>query len=94
MEVYALCIMSNHVHLIFRSAGALSPQQLLGDLKRYTSKKIMKAIQENPTESRKEWLLELFAKAAWVCQAEEYIYSSAKDYAGEKGLLENIIIIH
>ncbi len=63
MEIYAWCIMTNHVHLIFRSIKKQKPELLLGDIKRYTSKAIIKAILENPRESRKEWLLEQFKKA-------------------------------
>jgi REP element-mobilizing transposase RayT len=54
MEIIAWCIMTNHVHLIFRSIAEIKPEKLLGDFKRFTSKKIVKAIQENPKESRKE----------------------------------------
>jgi REP element-mobilizing transposase RayT len=57
MEVFAWCIMTNHVHLVFRSAGDYKPEDLLGDFKRFTSRKIIQAIIENPKESRKEWLL-------------------------------------
>ena len=58
MEIMAWCIMTNHVHLIFRSVKEEKPEQLLGDLKRFTSTKIVKAIQKNLQESRKEFLLE------------------------------------
>jgi REP element-mobilizing transposase RayT len=52
--------MSNHVHLVFRSINNQKPEVLIGDLKRFTSKSIVKNIQENPSESRKEFLLEFF----------------------------------
>jgi len=58
MEVHAWCIMTNHVHLIFRSINGQQPELLLGDLKRFTSRNIIKAIQENPRESRREFLLD------------------------------------
>ena len=64
MEIFAWCIMTNHMHLIFRSVKGQKPELLLGDFKRFTSKAIVKAIQDNFRESRKEWLLEQFAKAA------------------------------
>ena len=64
MEIIAWCIMTNHVHLVFRSIKDQHPSFLLGDFKRYTSKQLVKAIQENPRESRKEFLLEQFKKAA------------------------------
>jgi hypothetical protein len=51
------------VHLVFRSANEQKPELLLGDLKRFTSKAIVKAILDNPKESRKDFLLEKFLKA-------------------------------
>lgn len=134
MEIISWCIMINHVHLIFRVFGNGKPQLVLGDFKRFTSKALVKAIKENNRESRKEFLLEQFKKAAskssnvnqyqfwrhdnkpielWsnkviqekinyihqnpvvaglVYKAEDYVYSSAKDYAEEKGLLANVIV--
>ncbi|UGU16019.1 transposase [Sinomicrobium kalidii] len=62
MEIFAYCFMSNHVHLVFRSANE-DPSGLLRDLKGFTSKKLIKAIEENPLESRKEWMLQMFEKA-------------------------------
>jgi hypothetical protein len=56
--------MSSHVHLIFSSIKGQEPQLLLGDFKRFTSKALVKAIIENPHESRKELLLNSFRKAA------------------------------
>ncbi|WP_317173065.1 transposase [Aestuariibaculum marinum] len=132
----AWCIMSNHMHLIFRSIKVVKPELLLGDFKRFTSKTIVKAIQENYKESRKEFLLEKFkmyqtnhqtsriicsgdiiitpyskklrsnkvikekidyihnnpVKAGLVYKAEDYVYSSTTDYAGEEGLIKNILI--
>jgi REP element-mobilizing transposase RayT len=135
MEIFAWCVMTSHIHLVFRSVNEEKPEQLLGDFKRFTSNNIIKAIQNNLQESRKEWLLEKFMDAAknssnvkhyqfwqhnnhpielWsnnvidekidyihqnpvveglVFKAEDYMYSSAIDYAGETGLLKDIIVI-
>ena len=60
MEIAAWCIMTNHVHLVFRSKGKQKPELILGDFKRFTSKKIVQAIRDNPRESRKENLLAIF----------------------------------
>jgi REP element-mobilizing transposase RayT len=64
MEIHAWCIMTNHVHLIYRSIENQKPELLLGDFKRFTSRSIIKAIQENQRESRKEFLLDYFKKEA------------------------------
>jgi len=129
MEIYAWVIMSNHVHLIMGSHQQLM-SDILRDVKRHTSKKIVEAIANNTQESRKEWLLKLFQNAGrrnpnnenfqfwqqgnhpielwsshvidqkldylhlnpvvagWVDEPEHYLYSSARDYAGIKGLLD------
>ena len=63
MEIFAWCIMTSHVHLVFRSFNSEKPEMILGDFKRFTSKEIIKAIKENPKESRKEILLKQFEVA-------------------------------
>ena len=60
MEIYAWCIMTNHVHLVFRSMNDTAPELILGDFKRFTSNAIVKAIKENPNKSRKDFLLRRF----------------------------------
>jgi len=135
MEIFAWCIMTNHVHFIFRSTNNQKPELLLGDFKRFTSKSIVELIKNNPRESRREWLLEQFEKAGnkssnvkkyqfwrhdnkpielWsnkvieekinyihnnpvekglVFRSEDYVYSSAKDYSGEKGILDGVNVV-
>ena len=132
MELFSWCIMPSHVHLVFRST-IQKPEDLLRDFKTYTSKSLVKLIAENQQESRREWLLESFKKAAevnlnntayqfwqqhnqpielwsnavidqkidyihnnpvesgFVENGYEYLYSSARDYAGIKGLVKVII---
>ncbi len=63
MELYAYCFMPSHIHLIFRS-NTEDPSSLLRDFKSYTAKKIIGAIENNPQESRKEYLLWFFERAA------------------------------
>jgi putative transposase len=53
LEIYAWCIMSNHVHLII-SAKENNVSDVLGNFKKSTSKKIITAILNNQSESRKE----------------------------------------
>jgi REP element-mobilizing transposase RayT len=58
LEICGYVIMSNHIHLIaWTQENKLS--DALRDFKKFTSKAIVKAVQEK-TESRKEWMLELF----------------------------------
>ncbi len=59
MALHAWVIMTNHVHLII-SSNTNKLEHIIRDLKKYTSKQIIKAIQDNTTESRKEWMLNIF----------------------------------
>lgn len=127
--------MTNHIHLIFRSANEQKPELLLGDFKRFTSKALVATIKNNHIESRTEYLLEQFLKAGlkssnvkkyqfwqhdnkpielWsnkvfdekinyihnnpveeglVTYPEDYIYSRARDYRGDKGILKDVIVV-
>lgn len=62
MEIYSWCIMPSHIHFIFR-AKENNPSDLMRDFKTFTSKKIRKLIQNNPQESRKEWILWMMKRA-------------------------------
>jgi len=64
MEIFAWCIMTNHVHLLFRCLREHKPERVLGDFKRFTSNAIVKAIKDDLQESRKEHFLNCFRKAA------------------------------
>jgi REP element-mobilizing transposase RayT len=128
LVVYAWCIMTNHVHMIIASEEQ-ELQDIMRDLKGYTSKELIKAIRENPQESRRDWLIWMMKRAGlkngnnrsfqfwqhhnqpivlqnadifeqklnyihnnpveegFVVNPEDYIYSSAKDYSEEKGLV-------
>jgi REP element-mobilizing transposase RayT len=60
LKLNAWVIMTNHVHLIISSETA-KLEELIRDIKKFTSKQIIKAITENPEESRKEWMLNIFS---------------------------------
>nr|WP_069677491.1 transposase [Formosa sp. Hel1_33_131] len=62
MEVFAYCFMPSHVHLIFRSSNE-DPSGLIRDFKGFTARKLIKSIEENPQESRKEWLFWMMERA-------------------------------
>jgi putative transposase len=129
LTIYAWCIMSNHLHLIVSAAEGFALSAILRDFKKFTSSTILKAIEQRPQESRRNWMLWLFRAAGeknskntkyqfWqqdnhpialesnrfkegklyylhqnpvvaglVAEPEHYIYSSATDYAGGKGLI-------
>ncbi len=123
LQIYAWVIMSNHCHLIVRSiTHPLS--DVIRDQKKFTAKAIVKAIEDNKRESRRNWLLKVLTyqekiwfwnegyhgeevysdsfyyskvnyihqnpvKAGIVQFEEDYLLSSAADFAGtRKGRLE------
>ena len=62
LSVFAYCIMPSHVHIIASSQG-IGLNEVIRDLKKFTSKQLIKAIKET-TESRREWILNKFSFAA------------------------------
>ena len=133
LELYAWVLMSNHLHLLAASnKEGITISDILRDFKKFTSKAIVKSIQE-PCESRQKWMMYRFDFAAkynpkikdykfWqdgneakevhtnhffdekldyihnnpvraeiVENPEDYLYSSAQNYAGKPGLLKVII---
>ena len=135
LEVYAYCIMSSHVHMIIARHGKQNLEHVIRDIKKYTSAMIIKAIDNNPQESRRELLMWLFERAGkrnpnnahyqfWqqhshpielntedrlnqrldyinnnpvvagnVRYPEQYLYSSAGNYARLKENLLDVILI-
>ena len=63
LNVYAWIIMSNHLHLIVSAKPDFLLSDILRDFKKFTSVEIIKAINENVQESRKEWMLSFFKAA-------------------------------
>lgn len=63
MELYGWCVMTSHVHLVIGTKE--NPlQNIMRDLKRHTAEALHKSIQNNPGESRREWMLWMMERAA------------------------------
>jgi len=80
LRVSAWVIMSNHVHMIV-SSEQVSLSDIIRDLKKYTAKQIVRAIEENPRESRKKWML-------WLFKTPDGIWFWEEGYHGEEILSE------
>jgi REP element-mobilizing transposase RayT len=130
LVIHAWVIMSNHMHLIIsRNENGMQLSEIVRDFKKFTASQIIKLIEENNRESRRNWMLWIFRSAGakntnnkkyqfWkqdnhaeqlisnkfmeqkldyihanpvearlVDEPAEYVYSSARDYTGMKGLL-------
>ena len=133
LEIYAYCIMPSHIHMLCKAEEGFVLSNIIRDFKKFTSKKIIRTINEYP-ESRREWLLDLFSDACahlkrdqeykvwqdgyhaeiassnWfikqkidyihnnpvvdriVEHPEDYVYSSARNYAGLDSELDVVIL--
>jgi REP element-mobilizing transposase RayT len=60
LVLHAWVIMPNHLHLIASAAENKSLAHILRDFKKFTANKLIQALQENPQESRKRWMLWIF----------------------------------
>ena len=80
LKVHAWCIMSNHLHLILSATEPNKLSDILRDLKKFTSINIIKAISENPKESRKSCLPELQAGMLWIFKDAGEKNNRNKDY--------------
>ncbi len=132
--VGAWCLMTSHAHLIIGTSGKNKLEDIIRDLKSFTSRHIRKEMEASSNESRKEWILRAMYKtghaksnnkdfqfwqqhnhpiemntneiidsriryvhqnpviAGFVNEPREWKYSSAKDYEGEKGLIDVVFL--
>lgn len=130
LQVGAWCIMTSHVHMAIGAKGENKLEDIIRDMKSFTSRHIRKYIENNPQESRKEWLLWMMKRAGeknsanndfqfwqqhnhpielssneitqqridyihhnpvaaqFVENPGDWLYSSARDYEGRKGLID------
>ena len=130
LELYAWCLMSNHLHLLGRTRKPYKISEFLRDFKKFVAKKILASLVSESIESRKKWVLERMklrgsqqkkvekykfwedgnhpmfiesakffeqklhyihlnpVRAMIVDEPEDYLFSSARAYAGRKGLVE------
>ena len=56
LELFAYCLMTNHLHLIARAADDYQLSGIMRDFKKYTAKRIFENLHANPQESRRFWL--------------------------------------
>ncbi len=74
--IYGWVIMTNHIHLII-SSNKEKLSDILRDFKKFTSSKIVEAIEHNDKESRKRWLL-------WLLKKDGRIVFWKEGYHGEE----------
>lgn len=70
LEIYAYCIMSNHLHMLCKAIGKFSLPEIMRDFKKFTSKEVIKNIEAEP-ESRREWMLRIFEDACYKLKRDQ-----------------------
>jgi putative transposase len=74
LELFALVIMPSHVHLVARRKDG-NLNELIRDFKSAVAKQIIKAIETETYESRRDWLLYMLAYyAKHKSQNEKYMF--------------------
>jgi putative transposase len=76
LKVYAWVVMTNHLHMII-SSDKNKLSDIIRDLKKYTSSKLVEAIKDNVKESRKNWLL-------WLLHKDDKVIFWQEGYHGEE----------
>jgi putative transposase len=83
LVIFAYVIMTNHVHLIANANEPFLLKDVVRDLKKFTSKKIVEQIQQEP-ESRRDWMSALFMMNAANSQKhKEYKFWQEGNHAIE-----------
>ena len=98
LEIYGWCLMPSHLHLIARSNGKQNLSDILRDFKKFTSKKIVDQIIQEP-ESRRDWILKyLEYSGKFLKRIEKYKFWQDGNHAevifGSKFFYQKLRYIH
>jgi putative transposase len=100
LEIYAWCLMSNHIHLIagVKEGSKNTLSDILRDFKKHTNKKILAEI-ETGYESRKKWMLNQFEFAGrYNSKIKDYKFwqdgNEAKEIHTSEFLQQKVDYIH
>lgn len=59
LEIYAYCLMTNHLHLLVSAVAPTKLPAIIRDFKKHTNKQLIKLVQQE-NESRREWIMHRF----------------------------------
>ncbi|MFV8370358.1 REP-associated tyrosine transposase [Flavobacterium sp. LB2R40] len=90
LGIYAYCLMSSHLHLFCKATNDFILSDIIRDFKKFTSKKIIQIIKEEP-ESRREWLLDYFKKSCEHLKKEQH-YKVWQDGYHAEHIFSNLFI--
>jgi REP element-mobilizing transposase RayT len=96
--IFAYCIMSNHIHMVANTEAHFELEDVMRDFKKFTSKKILQQIINEP-ESRRDWMLKIFEEEAEKSKKHKSykfwkVGSHAIELFSEKFVSQKINYIH
>ncbi len=62
LHIHAWVLMTNHFHMLFYVEPNRNPGTVIRNIKSFTAIRIIDEIINNPQESRKRWMLDIFEK--------------------------------
>ncbi len=93
LNLYAYCLMTNHLHLIVNCDAPFELKDVIRDFKRHTARSIIDQIKNEP-ESRREWMLREFEKKESIGYQFWQSGSHAIELYSERFIWNKINYIH
>ncbi len=88
LEIYGWVVMTSHAHMIIGTRDR-AMDKIVGEMKSFTSTRLRKAIESHPSESRREWILFMMSEVGKANgNNNDWLYSSARNFYGKKGMIE------
>ena len=73
LQIHAWVLMTNHAHMIVSRMSEQLLQDIMRDLKKFSSSRIIREIETNKRESRSNWMLNIFREAGrYNCNNKNY----------------------
>ncbi len=72
LTIYAWCLMPNHLHIICSVSSEVGMSGFLRDFKKFTSKKVVKLLKEEPGDSRNMMLRQFENACKHLAREQEY----------------------
>ena len=76
LEIYGYCLMSSHLHLLCKGTDGFILSDIMRDFKKFTSKKIIQTIQEEPSSSK--------CSLKWIAFKSSVRCANVSDFAPTK----------
>jgi len=98
LNIFAWCLMTNHLHLIVNTSAPFVLNDVMRDFKKFTSKALVD-LMDSENESRRNWILQRFLFAGTISRKHKYAKfwqegNNAIEIYSEEVLWQKINYIH